>query len=70
MEKAVLRVEGMSCQHCVKAVTEAVGELPGVAEVAVDLPGGTLACMFDPARSRLEDIAAAVVDAGYEVRGG
>ncbi len=37
MEKAVLHVEGMSCQHCVKAITKAVGGLPGVAGVSVDL---------------------------------
>lgn len=30
MEKAILHVEGMTCEHCVKAVTEAAGTLPGV----------------------------------------
>jgi copper chaperone len=42
MEKAVLRVEGMSCDHCVKTITKAAGDLPGVKNVAVDVKGGTV----------------------------
>jgi copper chaperone len=68
METAVLRVEGMSCEHCAKAVTQAAGKLPGVAEVNVDLKGGIVSFSFDPARSPLKSIAAAIVDAGYEVQ--
>ena len=69
MEKAVLLVEGMSCEHCVKAVTGAAEELPGVAKVEVNLKGGTVSLLFDPAKSPLENIAAAIADAGYEVQG-
>ena len=69
MEKKVLKVEGMSCEHCVKAVTKAVGELPGLADVAVDLKGGTVSFNFDSAKTPLKDIEAAIVDAGYEVVG-
>ena len=67
MEKAVLRVEGMSCEHCVKAVTQAAGGLPGVTGVEVDLKGGTVAFQFDAARSPLGSIAAAIADAGYDL---
>ncbi len=30
MGKAVIKVDGMSCEHCVKAIKSAVGMLPGV----------------------------------------
>jgi copper chaperone len=69
MEKKVLKVEGMSCEHCVKAVTRAVNDLPGLADVAVDLKGGTVAFSFDPAKAPIETVKAAIVDAGYEVVG-
>jgi copper ion binding protein len=39
-EKTVLSVEGMSCQHCVKAVSDALSALPGVEKVKVDLKKG------------------------------
>ena len=67
MQKAVLRVEGMSCEHCVKAVTKAAGELPGVKDVEVDLEGGTVSLGFDPSLSSLKNIATAIADAGYDV---
>ena len=60
-------VEGMSCQHCVNAVTEEVSKVPGVEQVAVDLEGGkvtvTTAGAVDDAAVR-----AAVDEAGYTVR--
>jgi copper chaperone len=50
MEKAVLRVDGMSCDHCVKTITKAVGDLPGMKNVAVDVKDGTVSFIFDPAK--------------------
>lgn len=35
-----IKIKGMSCQHCVKAVTKALGEIEGVQDVKVDLPKG------------------------------
>jgi copper chaperone len=35
-----VKIKGMSCQHCVMAVTKALKEIEGVQEVAVDLAGG------------------------------
>jgi copper chaperone len=39
-EKTLLRVEGMNCPHCVAAVTDALGALPGVEKVKVNLEKG------------------------------
>ena len=35
-----IKVKGMSCEHCVAAVTKAVAGLPGVSNVEVDLASG------------------------------
>jgi copper chaperone len=69
MEKKTLKVEGMSCEHCVKAVTKAAGELPGVKDLKIDLKGGTVSFNYDPAKITLKEIEAAIVDAGYDVTG-
>ena len=37
MSEQRLSVEGMTCGHCARAVTEELSALPGVAEVSVDL---------------------------------
>jgi copper ion binding protein len=67
MENKVLKVTGMSCEHCAKAVTKAAGELPGVKDISVDLKGGTVSFRYDPAQTSLENVKAAIVDTGYEV---
>lgn len=57
-------VTGMTCAHCVRAVTEEVRALDSVTDVAVDLASGRLSVT-----SRTEipyaDVAAAVDQAGY-----
>ena len=59
-------VSGMTCEHCVRAVTDEVAKLPGVSGVDIDLPTGTVAVTadgpVDPAA-----FADAVDEAGYEV---
>lgn len=59
-------VKGMTCDHCVAAVTEEVGRLDGVTGVAVDLTTGAVTVT---SRSALDDAAVreAVDEAGYEV---
>ena len=61
-------VVGMTCGHCVAAVTEEVGRLPGVRDVAVDLASGAVAVTSDAPLERAA-VAAAVDEAGYELAG-
>ena len=60
----VLEVSGMSCGHCVAAITTAVSALPGVAGVDVDLGGGTVRVGGAPDAAQ---VMAAIEDAGYDV---
>ncbi|MDF3002111.1 MAG: copper ion binding protein [Bacillota bacterium] len=67
MEKTSIKVEGMSCEHCVKAITKAVRALPGIQEVAVDLKAGTVTVEHDSAQSPLEKIKSEIEEQGYDV---
>jgi copper chaperone CopZ len=58
------RVDGMSCGHCERAVTEEIGQVAGVQRVDVDLPGGMVTVVAVGPVDRA-DIAAAVDEAGY-----
>ncbi len=69
MEQTVLKVDGMSCNHCVNAVTKAVSALGGVEDVSVDLGGKTVSVKFDPSKSTIEAIKSAIDDQGFEVVG-
>jgi copper chaperone len=68
MSTASYTVVGMTCGHCVTAVTEEVSQLPGVTAVDVDLSSGGLTVTSD---APVDDAAvlAAVEEAGYEVAG-
>lgn len=69
MEETILKVEGMSCEHCVKAVQKAVGALPGVENVLVDLENKTVKVKYNPAQSTKDRIKEEVDNQGYEVIG-
>jgi len=66
MKKRIL-IEGMSCEHCVRHVKEALSELAGVTGVRVDLAAKT-AVIEASAEVKDEDIKFAIEDAGYEVK--
>jgi len=62
-----INVEGMSCQHCVHAVKTAVSALPGVASVDVSLEKKLVTVGFDPAKTGIPSITAAIEGEGYSV---
>lgn len=65
----VFTVKGMSCGHCVNAVTEQISSLDGVQQVDVDLGTGAVTVTALRELDELE-VGAAVEEAGYElVRG-
>jgi copper ion binding protein len=62
--KKLIKVQGMSCKHCVMHVTEALKEVPGVTDVVVSLEDGT-AIVDTNAPVTSEALAAAITDVGY-----
>jgi len=63
-----IKIKGMTCQHCVMAVTKALGALEGIKNVQVDLKSG-LATYEEVKPVDPQKIAAAIKKAGYEVVG-
>ena len=59
-------VTGMTCQHCVASVTEAVAEIGGVTDVHVDLASGSLQVTSDQPIPD-EAVRGAVEEAGYQL---
>ncbi len=63
MSTLALRIEGMTCQHCVRAVNEALTELPGVTVERVEI--GKASVALDGTRVVPAQVIDAVQDAGY-----
>jgi len=62
-----LSVPGMSCEHCRRAIESALAGLDGVTGVVVDLGAKTVTVAIDEGRVGLDEVEAAVAEAGYEV---
>jgi copper chaperone CopZ len=64
--RCTVTVVGMSCEHCVRAVTEELEALNGVRSVEVALSSGAVTVTSDRELSGTE-IAGAVGEAGYQL---
>lgn len=66
MSTSTYTVVGMTCAHCVTSVSEEIGEISGVRDVAVDLPTGAVTVTSDNLVDDA-DVRAAVEEAGYQL---
>ena len=67
LDKEIMQVEGMTCNHCKSSVEKAVRGLPGVLAAEVNLAAKTLAVEFDSKKSTVDDIKKTVEDIGFDV---
>lgn len=65
MKEVSLKVDGMSCQHCVMRVKKAVDGLDGI--INSDVQIGLVTVKFDETRVDLDNIKKAITEAGYRV---
>lgn len=66
MTQLTMQIGGMSCGHCVGAVTKALKELAGVAVEQVAIGSATVT--YDPTTISVDAITKAVEEEGYPVR--
>ena len=65
MQNVNLKVDGMSCGHCVNSIEGAVNKLGASAKV--DLGSKSVALQFDESKVTLAAIKEAIEDQGYDV---
>jgi len=63
MERLNLTIEGMTCEHCVRAVRGRLEHTPGVKVSDVQIGSATVE--FDPGKTNVDDIEEAIADEGY-----
>ena len=62
----IIKVKGMSCQHCVASVTKALSEIEGITDVQVDLDKGE-ATFSEQSQVAEQTIKDAITKIGFEV---
>ena len=63
MEHLSLTIEGMTCDHCLRAVRGRLEKTPGVSVNDVQI--GSASVEYDPAKTSVDDIEEAIADEGY-----
>ena len=67
MAQESLKVEGMTCQHCVETITEALGTIVGINKVAVDLDKKEVQVDYNGEKTNLQEISDKIVEVGFEL---
>ncbi len=67
VEDITFSVPDISCEHCVRAINTALGELPGVEEVSTDIPTKTVHLRYHPNQLSLQTVEHTLDDIGYTV---
>ena len=65
MDRITMKIDGMSCGHCVSSVDRALKKIDGVKVESVGIGNATVS--YDPSAVSAEQIADAVADEGYAV---
>lgn len=67
MAKTTLKIQGMTCNHCVMRVAKALKAVTGVQDALVDMQKGEAVVTYDDTKVALDKLSFAVVEAGYKV---
>jgi len=64
----IFNVDGITCEHCVETIKEAVGILDGVFSVDVDIEKKQVVVQFDDKIGKVEDFILKIEEVGFEAK--
>ena len=67
MTQESLKVDGMTCQHCVQTITDALGKITGTNKVAVDLDKKEVQVDYNEEETTLQEISDKIIEVGFEL---
>ena len=67
MRQETIKVEGMTCQHCVQTISEALNNITGLNTVNVDLVKKEVSVKFNENETKLKKIFDKIIEVGFEL---
>ena len=67
MKQELVKIEGMTCQHCVQTIKEALKKISGLNSIDVDLDKKEVDISFDENETSLQEITNKIVGIGFEL---
>ena len=68
MVEVNLKIAGMTCTDCEASIKKGVTELTGIDSISSNYKDSTAFVRFDPTKTNLKEISAAIAKRGYEVK--
>ena len=69
MTQTVLSVPAISCEHCERAITQALAPVDGIQSVAVDIPAKRVRVAYDESRVSVDQMKSILAEEDYPVEG-
>jgi len=67
LQQETIKVEGMTCQHCVQTITDALNNITGLNTVNVDLVKKEVSVKFNENETKLQKISDKIIEVGFEL---
>ena len=67
MRQETIKVVGMTCQHCVQTITDALNNITGLNTVNVDLIKKEVRVKFNENETKLKKISDKIIEMGFEL---
>jgi copper chaperone len=67
LRQETIKVEGMTCQHCVQTITDALNNINGLNTVNVDLVKKEVRVKFNENETKLKKISDKIIEVGFEL---
>ena len=67
MKQELIKVEGMTCQHCVQTITKKLKNISGLNSIDISLDNKEVNVRFDEDETNLQEITKKIVEVGFEL---
>tara|TARA_B100000686_G_scaffold312526_1_gene357141 strand:+ start:765 stop:977 length:213 start_codon:yes stop_codon:yes gene_type:complete len=67
MKQELIKVEGMTCQHCVQTITRALNKISGLNSIDIILDNKEVNVRFDENETNLQEITKKIVEVGFDL---
>tara|TARA_Y100001934_G_C12229117_1_gene714495 strand:+ start:355 stop:567 length:213 start_codon:yes stop_codon:yes gene_type:complete len=65
MKQELIKVDGMTCQHCVQTITDVVKKIPGLISINVNLDKKEVDVKFDENETSIQEITKKIYEIGF-----
>tara|TARA_B100000686_G_scaffold312868_1_gene357750 strand:- start:4212 stop:4424 length:213 start_codon:yes stop_codon:yes gene_type:complete len=67
MKQELIKVEGMTCQHCVQIITKVLKNISGLDSIDISLDNKEVNVRFDENETNLQEITKKIIEVGFEL---